>query len=130
MKRFAILAALLPLTVFGTVNINGEWKATVPAANPQTHKRQPIGIYARLSESNGQLTGTAGTQNKMVPIQKASISGGIITFSIDEENPGKPRPTRFTTFTLTQSGANLVGTIMLFDHEKLNVTMTPVSSKP
>ena len=109
MKRFAILAALLPMTIFGTVTINGEWKATVPAGNPQTHKVNPIGIYAKLSESNGQLTGTAGTQNRMVPIQNASISGSTITFSISEEKVSKPQPTRLTTFTLTPSGADLVG---------------------
>jgi hypothetical protein len=130
MKRFVILAALLPMTIFGTVSVNGEWKATVPATNTQTHTKHPIGIYAKLSESNGQLTGTAGTQNRMVPIQNASISGSTITFSINEEKVDKPRPVRLTTFTLTQSGADLVGTIVLFDHERLNVTMTPVSSKP
>lgn len=130
MKRFAILAALLPMTIFGTVNINGEWKATVSATNTQTHKKHPIGIYAKLSESNGQLTGTAGTLNRMVPIQNAAISGSTITFSINEEKVDKPQPARLTTFTLTPSGSDLVGTIVLFNHEKLSVTMTPVSGKP
>ena len=123
MKRFALLFALLPMTMSAAVS--GEWRALVTATNVQTHSKQKIGIYATLSQNGSTLTGTAGTQNDAVPIQNGTVSGNTLTFSIPEGN-GPSGPQRLTQFNLTVSGTNLVGTVTLFDGEVLSVTMTPV----
>jgi len=127
MKRFALLAALLPGTLFGA--INGSWSAKVVAPNPTTHKLHPIVLYATLSSNSGQLTGTAGSQGKFVPITNATITGSNLTFSIKEPNPKAPTgPPLISTYNVAVSGPNLVGTVTLFSHQTVPITLAPLVS--
>jgi hypothetical protein len=124
MKRLSLLLALLPLTVFGAVN--GSWRGQVEAMNPTTHKTYTVGLYANLTQNGTQLTGTAGGTKGMVPIQNASVTGSTLHFSVPHESSTKrPQPPGTTVYTLTPSGSNLVGTVTLWNHQTVNVTLVP-----
>jgi len=132
MKRFVLLAAMLPVMVFGAVN--GEWKGQVVAGNiANTQQQHVLGLYANLSQAGATLTGTAGTQGQMLPIVNGTVSGNTLTFSVPEgpqlsHIPAGATP-HMTTFNVTIQGANLVGTVTLFNRQQLAITMTPVTSK-
>ncbi len=137
MKRLVMLLALLPTAVFGA--ISGEWRGEVMATNATTHKKQKIGVYAKLTQSGSALTGTAGTQGKMVALTSGTVSGTTLTFAIEETLPGKiappppppghTGPSHLTTFNLTETGSSLVGTVTLYGMEKLTITMFPMTKK-
>ncbi len=84
MRRFAIVfwAALLVVAVAFAADVTGTWKGTLNGEREITFK---------LRADGGNLTGTvAGLRDKEVEIQKGTIQGSTLTFSVQSEWQGNP----------------------------------------
>ena len=113
---------LLLVCTLGTLSLSaavtGHWRGLTTATNHTTHKTHTVGIYANLVQNGSQVTGTAGAEKGLQPIQGAVLNGSNLTFWIAEGGgPGR------TMFQLDTAGSDLVGTVVLHTGQRLPITL-------
>jgi hypothetical protein len=113
---------LLLFCTLGTLSLSaavtGEWRGVTTATNHTTHKTRTVAIYANLTQNGVTVTGTAGTEKNMKPIQGAVLTGSALTFWIAEGGgPGR------TAFQLNTEGNELVGFVLLHTGQRLPITL-------
>jgi hypothetical protein len=112
---------LLLVCTLGTLSLSaavtGHWRGTTTATNHTTHKTHTVGIYANLVQNGSQVTGTAGAENGLQPIQGAVLNGSNLTFWIAEGGPVR------TMFQLDTAGSELSGVVTLYTGQRVPITL-------
>lgn len=117
MKRFLLVCTIFPLVL--SAAITGQWRATATVVSTASPTPQTIGIYATLTQAGGTVAGTAGTNGALKPIQNVAVSGTHVSFTV-------PEGAGNTTFTLTDLGTKLTGTVTLSTGQILPITLVSV----
>lgn len=117
MKRFLLVCAAFPLIL--SAAFTGHWRTTADIVTSSSNPNQRIGVYVTLTQTGGQIAGTAATVGTLKPIQNVVVSGSQISFSV-AEGAGT------TKFVLTDAAGKLSGTVTLAAGQVIPVTLDSI----